>query len=182
MGTKRVFKSAEELKSAWNQRMAKINAQIPQTFKEFCVQCQQVSVQYMNQLIYGAAKRNARTGTLKRREKLVAAGVVDMYLVNDAKSGENYPYAVALHEGRKELTVPTKNGKMRYAWLKNRAQRRPASDDGAAWRELVKSGQAVVTDHVAAMPGRPWRTRMVENMKDKMAKLHSAALARIFSR
>lgn len=180
MSTK-TFKSPEELRKAWETRNAKIQAQMPQTFKQFCAQCQQTSVMYLNLLVYGSAKKNARTGNLKRREQLIMHNRFRYEILNDAKDGAGFPYAVAQHYGRKAMTSPTPGGRLAYAWLTNRAKKRPAPDDAKAWRELVKKGLAVVAPDVREMPPKLWREKMLDQMRGKFLGIWEKAVMGILN-
>lgn len=177
---KRVRKTPEELRKAWEIRQEKIRNTIPQTFKHFCAQCQQTSVAYLNLRVYGQAKKNARTGKLKQRERLYRISAVEYEIRNDAKSADGYPYSVAQHEGRKAMSAPTSGGRKAFAWMINQAQKRPGPDDGKAWRELVRAGKAVVAPNVGPVTAKKWRVTMVAEMRGKFANLWKSEIFKIF--
>jgi hypothetical protein len=146
---------------------------VPRTFKQFCAQCQQTSVYHLNLMVYGHNSKNRRTGTLKRRERLVWEGDHRALLINDAKSGTGMPYARSVHGGRRGMSAPTKNFRMAFAWMWNRAAHRPGPDDAKGWRRAVKAGRAVVTKQVGPSAAKPWRERMIDDMMGKWTRMWS---------
>jgi hypothetical protein len=59
---KTTFRSAEELREAWNRRQARIQAQTPRTFRSYCAQAHQMSLYHMNRQVYMQNSPNKRMG------------------------------------------------------------------------------------------------------------------------
>lgn len=180
-----VHKTPEELEKAWQNRLAMLRNTLPRTYRNWCAKCQQASVTWMNKLVYMRNAANRRTGALKRSERIVFYGIFTAALVNRTQSlwmGESYPYALAVHGGRKAMSAPTKRGRKAFAWQWNRASKRPGPNDGKAWRAAVKAGKAVVTPNVGPSDPRPFRERMIEEMRGILARMTMQQVMDIFKR
>lgn len=175
---KTTFTSPEELRKAWEKRQARIQAQTPRTFKTFCAQAHQLSLYHMNRLVYMQNSPNRRSAAMKRGERLVFLGKGKAIIINTVKSDQGILYPLAIHEGRKAMKAPTRRGKRVFAWLWNRARRRPTTSK--KWHELVERGEAVITRRVKAVKGRPWRKHMLTSMRRKLAAMTSEDRMRIF--
>jgi hypothetical protein len=155
-------------------------SQVPKTYQQFVHQCLTVSVISMTRRVYNSAEANKSSGHMKKREQIRRKSNTEFELFNDARTKDGYCYALAVHYGRKALRTPTIHGKKAYAWMTNRAAKRPGSKDGAAWQQAVASGAAVVTPYVAPAAPRPWRKDMLKKQRGVFSKMASRTLMDIF--
>jgi len=148
----------EQRQDRWEARAARLEANVPKSFKGAMLQVERLSRAEMNRMVYAKASPTKRSATLKNSEVMRYPSANEALLTNTASStwkGVKTYYGWVVHEGRKAMD----KGRKWFAWMKDPSARRPS--DFAGWVRAMKDGAAVLTHRVAAVSARPWRTKAI---------------------